>query len=278
MPVYRSWTGCFPASRLFGRLGRSAAWHSQLRGEHRKLADNPLRCFRPCRGPRRDCPHSLSPIRRRPGLAKAARRFVRSSGDLEVSLRVQASERSVESDSVEVVCEGAMQRFNFTRSLQSSSQQPWNSYRHVQFLRSTHPLSSGYFGGTIWRSMLWPRTRFRRRSGPPSPWTECPQEPCPEARVRSSRSRSGVLGSRSTSPRDLRLRTSRASSRTASPERIPRRPSKSGPSGRIMPMEQRRKASRDLPSIRIWSTRARSRRRSSAPRCRQVRRNRRPCR
>ena len=171
------------------------------------------------------CPHSLSPIRlrdrRRPGLAKAVRRFVRSSGDLEVSLRVQASERSVESDSVEVVCEGAMQRFNFTRSLQSSSQQPWNSYRHVQFLRSTHPLSSGYFGGTIWRSMLWPRTRFRRRSGPPSPWTECPQEPCPRARVRSSRSRSGVLGSRSTSPRDLRLRTSRASSRTASPERLP---------------------------------------------------------
>ena len=106
MPVYRSWTGCFPASRLFGRLGCSAAWHSQLRGEHRKLADNPLRCFRPCRGPRRDCPHSLNPIRRRPGLAKAARRFVRSSGDLEVSLRGQASERPVEPDSVEVVGEG----------------------------------------------------------------------------------------------------------------------------------------------------------------------------
>ena len=39
-------------------------------------------------------------------MAKAARRFVRSSSDLEVSLRVQAFERSVESDSVEVVCEG----------------------------------------------------------------------------------------------------------------------------------------------------------------------------
>ena len=63
-----------------------------------------------------------------------------------------------------------------------------------------------------------------------------------------------------------------------SPERLPRRPSKSVPSDRIMPMEQRRKASRDLPSIRIWSTRAHSRRPSSAPRCRPARRNRRPCR
>ena len=52
----------------------------------------------------------------------------------------------------------------------------------------------------------------------------------------------------------------------------------SPPSDRIMPMEQRRKASRDLPSIRIWSTRAHSRRPSSAPRCRPDRRNRRPCR
>ena len=66
--------------------------------------------------------------------------------------------------------------------------------------------------------------------------------------------------------------------RTGSPERLPRRPSKSEPSDRIMPMERRRKASRDLPSIRIWSTRARSRRPSSAPRCRPDRRNRRPCR
>ena len=106
MPVYRSWTGCFPASRLFGRLGRSAAWHSQLRGEHRKLVDNPFRRVRLCRGPRRDCPHSLSPIRRRPGSAKAVRRFVRSSGDLEVSLQGQASERPVEPDSVEGVGEG----------------------------------------------------------------------------------------------------------------------------------------------------------------------------
>ena len=79
----------------------------------------------------------------------------------------------------------------------------------------------GLLRGQIQRSMLWPRTRFRRRSGPSSPWTECPQEPCPRARVRSSRSRSGMLESRSTSPRDLRLRTSRASSRTASPERLP---------------------------------------------------------
>ena len=106
MPVYRSWTGCFPASRLFGRLGRSAAWHSQLHGEHRKLVDNPFRRVRLCRGPRRDCPHSLSPIRRRPGSAKAVRRFVRSSGDLEVSLQGQASERPVEPDSAEGVGEG----------------------------------------------------------------------------------------------------------------------------------------------------------------------------
>ena len=32
----------------------------------------------------------------------------------------------------------SMQRFNFTRPLQLSSQQPRNSYRHVQFLCSTH--------------------------------------------------------------------------------------------------------------------------------------------
>ena len=70
----------------------------------------------------------------------------------------------------------------------------------------------------------------------------------------------------------------KAYSRTGNPERLPHRPSKSGPSDPIMPIEQRRKASRDLPSIRIWSTRAHSRRPSSAPRCRPVRRNRRPCR
>ena len=75
-----------------------------------------------------------------------------------------------------------------------------------------------------------------------------------------------------------RKREGRNPRRTANPQRLPRRPAKSGPSDRIMPMEQRRKAGRDLPSIRIWSTRAHSRRPSSAPRCRPDRRNRRPCR
>ena len=70
----------------------------------------------------------------------------------------------------------------------------------------------------------------------------------------------------------------KAYSRTGSPERLTHLPPLIGPSDRIMPMEQRQKASRDLPFIRIWSTRAHSRRPSSTPRCRPDRRNRRPCR
>ena len=310
MPVHRSWTGCFPASQPFGDLGRPAVWRSRRREEHGKPVDNPyLRHFsvwssglgwttlptlsavggrsrfgafipqQPCRA----FPQIIIlGLGRGEWQACFGKRFGGSGSDPEALIRGQSSERPMGPERVE----GVDAAVHLHEVLVVDPPQA------VEFV-PPHPVGAldapveiGRFG------RQYPEADARAshsasnstlNSLPPSTWIASISNGISLTtllgiRVRSSRSRSGMLGSRYTSPRDPRLRRSRASSRTASPERLPRRPSKNGPSERSMPTEQRRKASRDLPSIRIWSTRAHSRRPSSAPRCRPVRRNRRPCR